>query len=281
MGGGAHPFYFNTSLHYNNDMQSIHLEISSNGHYFLHQGQPFFWLGDTIWSAYNLYSPEEMEYYLKHRQRQGYNVIHTMIVFDGGMDVAVSPANLSGEFPWLENDPSTPNPAYFQKVDQVLQVAQELGLLVAIMPLGGSSGAFVKQKECFTPANAYTYGKWLGERYRQQLNIIWSNGADLPPWEYEEVYTALSRGLLAGSAGYHLISLHPSGGHSSSYFHQANWLSFNIIQTWNDYWNIPAFVLADYQRQPAKPVVLAEGAYEAGPEYPAAPIIPLIVRKQA
>jgi hypothetical protein len=39
--------------------------------------------------------------------------------------------------------------------------------------------------------------------------------------------------------------------------------------------------MADYDRLPVKPVVLAEGAYEAGPEYPSRPITPLIVRKQA
>ena len=40
-------------------------------------------------------------------------------------------------------------------------------------------------------------------------------------------------------------------------------------------------MLADYCRLPVKPVVLAEGAYEDGPEYPSRPITPYVVRKQA
>ncbi len=38
---------------------------------------------------------------------------------------------------------------------------------------------------------------------------------------------------------------------------------------------------ADRALDPAKPVVLAEGAYEDGPEYPLGPITPLISRRQA
>jgi hypothetical protein len=59
--------------------------------------------------------------------------------------------------------------------------------------------------------------------------------------------------------------------------HTEEWLSYNTIQTRSEYWRIPPVVLADYCRLP---VVLAEGAYEYGPEYPRRPIPMLVVGEQ-
>jgi hypothetical protein len=139
----------------------------------------------------------------------------------------------------------------------------------------------VKQQKLFTETNVRAYGRWLGKRYRHVPNLIWVDGFDLKPNEYTELTRALAEGLREGDGGAHPITFHPGGGNSSSYFHKDSWLAYNTIQTWSDYWRIHPLVVADYCRLPVKPVVLAEGAYEAGPEYPTRPITPLIIRKQA
>jgi hypothetical protein len=54
-----------------------------------------------------------------------------------------------------------------------------------------------------------------------------------------------------------------------------------MIETWTEWASIYPAVLADVVRTPVKPVVLAEGAYEDGPEYPLGPITPLLIRRQA
>jgi hypothetical protein len=259
------------------------LSIRANGHYFIKNGAPFFWMGDTNWPLYIRYTPDEMELYLEHRRRQGFTVIHTMIVFDGALDRVMPFTNTDGELPWHGMNPATPNEAYFKTVDLAVQMACQKELLMVIMPLGGSSGSFIHQKKIITPEVARGYGQWLGNRYKNEPNILWANGADLLPWEYESIYRELAAGLQTGEGGAHLISLHPGGrpGISSSYFQQEDWLAANIIQTWSDYWAIYPLVNEDYWRKPVKPVIMAEGAYEAGTEYPTAPITPLIVRQQA
>ena len=257
------------------------LSISSDGHYLTKDNKPFFWMGDTLWPVYNLYSLEETEYYFERRRQQGFNVIHTMIAFDGGPGIVAPASNEAGALPWLNNNPATPNESFFFKVDKVIKIAEEKDIVLVIMPLGGSSGSFVKQKEFFTAKNVRAYGKWIGQRYKNSSNIIWANGADLQPWDYEGVYRELTKGLIEGDDGNHLITFHPCGGYSSNYFHKEDWLAFNIIQTWDFFWQIYPMVSVDYQLTPSKPVVLAEGAYEAGPEYPSAPITPYLVRKQA
>jgi Protein of unknown function (DUF4038)/Putative collagen-binding domain of a collagenase len=256
--------------------------LTPNRHYFVRDGKPFFWLGDTAWTISSSYTPEEAEEYLEHRARQGFTVINVMMVFTGGPG-GVKPAqeNVEGNAPFLNWNPATPNEAFFKNVDRVLAIARRKNLILAIMPCGGSSGAFVKKQKIFTEANVREYGRWLGRRYKEAANLIWVNGFDLKSSEYVEITEALAAGLREGDGGEHLQTFHPGGGNSSSYFQTEDWLSYNTIQTWSDYWRIHSLVLADYCRLPVKPVVLAEGAYEAGPEYPSRPITPLIVRKQA
>jgi hypothetical protein len=257
------------------------LKVSDNGHYFVKDGQPFFWLGDTGWSIVNRYSQEEVEFYLEHRRKQGFSVVHMMGVFDGGPGLKTPATNLDGEVPFLNNNPATPNDKYFRNVDKIIKLAEQKGILVVFQACGGSGGAFVKIKNVITQDNARAYGKWLGERYKQMPNIVWGNGFDLTPWDHEEIAREFAAGLREGDGGAHLISLHPAGGNSSSYFHYEDWLSANIIQVWTHYLRIYPMTYCDYLRSPAKPVIMAEGCYEAGIEYQVKPITPHLVRKQA
>ena len=108
------------------------------------------------------------------------------------------------------------------------------------------------------------------------------NGGDRIPTGFEDVYRELARGLREGDGGAHLITYHPCGWRSSSqFFHGEDWLDFNMIETWTEWSKIYPAVIADALRTPRKPVVLGEGAYEDGPEYPQGPITPLVVRRQA
>ncbi|MFN7998601.1 MAG: DUF4038 domain-containing protein [Bryobacteraceae bacterium] len=255
--------------------------LTTRDHYFVRDGKPFFWLGDTAWTIFNLYSPAEAEEYLEHRARQGFTVENVMMVFTGGPGMSPESKNTTGELPFLNWNPATPNEKFFRNVDRVLAIAASKNLILAIMPCGGSSGAYVKKQKIFTAQNVRQYGRWLGRRYKDAPNLIWVNGFDLKTTEHVDITEALAAGLREGDTGHHLITFHPGGGNSSSFFHTEDWLSYNTIQTWSDYWRIHPLVMADYDRLPVKPVVLAEGAYEAGPEYPSRPITPLIVRKQA
>jgi hypothetical protein len=54
-----------------------------------------------------------------------------------------------------------------------------------------------------------------------------------------------------------------------------------MIETWTEWSKVYPAVIADQLRAPRKPVVMGEGAYENGPEYPQGPITPLVVRRQA
>jgi hypothetical protein len=184
-----------------------------------------------------------------------------------------------GEIPWLDENPATPNPAYFENVDELVELAVDLGLVLGMLP---TWGYYVNDVQTVTIENAFEYGRWLGARYREYPNIIWVLGGDRIPTGFEQVTRQLAAGLRAGDGGAHLISYHPCGERSSAqFFHSEEWLDFNMIETWTAWSRVYPSVQTDTLLSPSKPVILAEGAYEDGPEYPMGPITPLIVRRQA
>jgi hypothetical protein len=99
--------------------------------------------------------------------------------------------------------------------------------------------------------------------------------------EYLPTLRELAAGLQEGDGGRHLITVHPDPSPaSSSFIHEEPWLDFHSIQTWRSVDLIPPMVAHDYSLEPVKPVVMAEGAYEAGTEY-GFDVTPLWIRRQA
>ena len=261
----------------------ISLKVSTNGHYLLKDGAPFFWLGDTIWPAPCAYTEDELEFYFKRRSEQGFTVIHIMVTFVsfGGELFAVKDGETAMNMPmWIDNDPTKPNEEYFKLVDMVVRLAAKYDMILVILPCGGGGGTFVGYNNIITEKNVRAYIQWVAERYKDEPHIIWANGFDLQPWLFEEITNEFVAGIKESGAT-QLMSYHPGGGGTSSFFHQEDWLDINFIQTWADYSIISRMVTADYNRKPYKPVIHVEGAYESGEEYSTFPITSRIVRQQA
>jgi hypothetical protein len=256
------------------------IRVSPNGRYFLDaEGRPFFWLGDTAWPLFAQYSRTEAEAYLANRAAKGLTVIQGVLAWGGGtgFEDPMPGPNALGERPWL-GAPDRPNDAYFRHVDHLLAYAARQGLVLAMLP---TWGYYVNDTGVLNPDNARAYGRWLGARYQESPNVIWVNGGDRIPTGSEDTWRALAQGLREGDGGAHLITYHPCGWrHSAQFWHQEAWLGFNMIETWTEWAKVYPAVLADTFLTPIKPVVLGEGAYENGPEYPQGPITPLIVRRQ-
>ena len=115
------------------------LRVSADGRYFVDgDGQPFFWLGDTAWPLFAQYSRQEAEAYLGDRAEKGFTVIQGVLAWGGGTgyeDKMPGP-NPAGDRPWL-GDPAHPNDAYFRHVDHMARVAQDLGLVLGMLPTWG------------------------------------------------------------------------------------------------------------------------------------------------
>jgi hypothetical protein len=94
-------------------------------------------------------------------------------------------------------------------------------------------GNWWKRGDIFTPQNARAYGRFLGERYKDKP-IIWILGGDHNPDNDREraLIESMAQGIKEGDGGRHLMTFHPRGpGLSSHYFHEADWLDFNMFQS--------------------------------------------------
>jgi hypothetical protein len=137
-----------------------------------------------------------------------------------------------------------------------------------------------RYRQHITVKNARQWAKWLAQRYKDAPNIVWSMTPEARP-EFVPILRELAAGLHAGDGGCHLITFKPDPApYSSSFIHAEPWLDFDAMQTWNSVKLIYPMVTKDYNLKPVKPVLMAEGAYEAGSEYGFA-VTPLWVRRQA
>src|SRR5690606_21129276 len=124
--------------------------------------------------------------------------------------------------------------------------------------------------EIFDTENAYHYGKYIGDRYKKQRNIIWVIGGDRNPRdnsEDAEIWRAMAKGITEAVGGNEnaLMTFHPQTA-SSNWFHNDDWLDFNMLQTSHcadtKVWEK---INADYHRSPVKPIMDAEPMYEEIP----------------
>lgn len=252
------------------------LEVSKNKRYLQTQdGKPFFWLGDTAWELFHRLTREEAETYLKDRADKGFTVIQAVALAELN---GLHDPNPYGELPLENDDPTKPREAYFRHVDFVIDKAAELGLRIALLPTWGDKvfrDRWGVGPEIFTPENARTYGRWIGERYRDRKNIIWVIGGDRNPRNERDVsiWRNMAEGIEEGVGGGDkaLITFHPQPNSiedagSAKWFHQDSWLDFNMFQTGhcreNNVWDR---IQVAYNLSPVKPVLDGETLYEDHP----------------
>jgi hypothetical protein len=242
------------------------LKVSAIRRYFVDQdNKPFFYLGDTCWLLFQRLNRDEVEEYLKDRASKGFNIIQAYVI--RGLDQRHPDGNgsLLGELPFIDRDPTKPNEGFFKNVDFVVNRANELGLVMGLVTMK-SWHVNENPEKVFNEKNAYLFGKFLGERYKNNA-VIWYPGGDSAPGKDEAVWVAIAKGLKDGSGGTHLVSYHGDGQSSSStWFHKANWLDFNSIQLGHG-WAAKTyrFIDKDYALKPAKPTVDMEPPYENHP----------------
>jgi hypothetical protein len=247
------------------------VKVSADGRYFVDEsGKQVFWLGTTQWELIRGYSLDDAKTILAKTKEKGFAFVQVMLmgVGDG------TRANVYGEKPWIDNNPLSPNEAYFKHVDAVVEIAQGHNLAISMTVF------HQRYRKHITVGNARAWGRWIADRYKDVPGIIWSmtpvaEAASLP------VLRELIAGLREGDGGRHLVTAKPDPSpHSSSFMHAEGLLGFHSIQTWGPVELIYPMVTNDYQLTPVMPVLMAEGSYEEGSEY-GYEITPLWIRRQA
>jgi hypothetical protein len=253
------------------------ITAAKDGHHLQYEdGTPFFWLGDTAWELFHRLNREEIKFYLDNRKAKGFTVIQAVVLaeFDG-----LKKPNQEGEVPLIDLDPLKPNEKYFSIVDYTISLAQERGLVIGLLPTWGDkvTKMWGEGPEIFNAANAMSYGRWLGARYKKYSNIIWILGGDRPPQtdslDYRPIWRALAKGIESTYGKKATISYHISGGQNttSTFLHNEAWLDINMMQSSHGsghdvpVWN---WIERDYKLVPLKPTLDSEPNYEDHPVNP-------------
>jgi hypothetical protein len=267
---------FNTALSQENPWQGLSVDlshgrviVSENKRFLVHEdGTPFFYLGDTGWELFHRLNKTDTEKYLENRRAKGFTVIQAVVLAE--LDGLNTP-NAEGNRPLIDNDPLKPNEAYFANVDWVIRKAGEKGIYIGLLPTWGDKvdTKWGKGPVIFNKDNAFIYGQWIGNRYKDYPNVIWINGGDREGGgDNFPVWNALGEGIKSVDKN-HLMTYHPMGENSSSqWFHNSPWLDFNMCQTGHGQRSYAAYlrlVVRDYNLLPVKPCLDGEPRYEDHP----------------
>lgn len=252
------------------DLSHGRLKVSENGRFLVHQdGTPFFWLGDTGWELFHRLDKKDTEKYLENRRSKGFTVIQAVVLAESD---GLNTPNMENEKPLINNDPLKPNEKYFEHVDWVVKKAEEKGIFIGMLPTWGDkwNKKWGTGPQIFNPVNARAYGKFIGNRYKNSVNIIWIMGGDRPiETELQrQTVVAMAEGIREGDGGSHLMTFHPTGGQGSSLLlHNESWLDFNMRQNGHttSYTERYYTTSEDYNLVPVKPVIDGEPVYEDHP----------------
>ena len=160
----------------------------------------------------------------------------------------------------------------------MIDLAARYHLYIALLPTWGDKvfkNYWGVGPEIFNPTTAKSYGKWIGDRYKDRSNIIWVIGGDRDPRDNSQdvaVWRAMAAGVAEGVGGADraLMTFHPQPeqpeASSAKWFHQDQWLDLNMLQTGHCR-DTPVWesITTDYNRNPTKPVVNGESIYEEMP----------------
>jgi hypothetical protein len=162
------------------------LRVSANHRYLEDStGKPFRVQSESAWMMSIKATASDVDRYLADRQTKGFNTFVLMAIvpaYFGG------PNNRAGAAPFTKtNDFSTPNEAYWQFIDTIIDKAAAKGMLVqlAYVYLGYQGAEQGWWREINEPQNTqtvmYNYGVWLGRRYATRKNVFWYTCGDYAP----------------------------------------------------------------------------------------------------
>jgi hypothetical protein len=97
---------------------SFPVRVSSNQRFLIDgRGEPFLLVADTAWSLLTALPADQATRYLNARKAQGFNTILTVLVFPSRGRGMTGVDSVFRAQPFINNDITRPNEAYFEVVD--------------------------------------------------------------------------------------------------------------------------------------------------------------------
>ena len=240
------------------------LRASANNRYLVDQNNtPFLMVGDSPQHLITNLSQQEAAAFMANRRGYGINTlwIDLLCIFTEA-SCNREAKTFDGIVPFLvPGDIATPNPAYFQRVDDVLRIAADHGMVVLLDPIETISWLDILRKN--GTSKAFEYGQYLGNRYKDFPNIIWMHGNDFQSWRNasdDALVQAVARGIRSVDANHiHTVELNYA---TSGSLEDKSWAPLIELNAAYTYFPTYAQVLTEYNRRSFKPVFMVEANYE-------------------
>jgi len=248
---------------------SYPLKVSANGRYLVDQNNlPYLIIGDSPQSLIVNLTDADAEFFIANRMSYGFNTLWINLLcttYTGGRPDG---STIDGILPFTAHigstssyDLTTPNEAYFEHVDEILNLAAQYGMAVLLDPI--ETGGFLTTMRDNGTAKCRIYGRYLGDRYKNFPNIVWMSGNDFQDWgdpNNNSVVKEVASGIQDKDRNHlHTIEL---GFPVSSSLDNASWRSIVKLNATYTYYPTYAELLKDYNRSSFLPNFMVEANYE-------------------
>ena len=258
------------------------LKVSDDRRYLSYNdGTPFLWMGDTVWHASCRAVMSDWKKYIADRSAKHFSVIQ-MATNKGGE------RNPDGNAPFTDpgKDIDHLNPAYWDYVDDMIEYANENGLVVFVVSvmdplhLGYTSLDSDKSNVFIRNFVAHTYGNFVV--YSPIFDLPYDPGhligsKDAVTDAYNASLVDKAGAALKDATSVHLVTAHvgtppkgPSNPIYSDSIYNNSYIDFVGVQTGHNDGKINIcmknalnWVLELYNRTPCKPVLNIESYYDA------------------
>lgn len=180
------------------------LKASANNRYLVDQNStPFLLMGDSPHAMFTNLSLADAATYLQDRQNHGFNALWCEMLDYPYVGGNMNATTYDGIAPFTGGsggtyDISTPNEAYFARVDAMINLAAAHGMVVLLDAL--DNGGWMATFESNGDTKAFNWGQYIGNRYKNFPNIIWIMGNDFQSWQTNSGDNALGINVMAGIA---------------------------------------------------------------------------------
>ena len=230
-------------------------------------GRPFLIVGDSPQALIGELSESQADQFFANREAAGFNSVWINLLCDAYTGCRSDGTTYDGLAPFRRpRDLATPNPAYFSRVDAMVQLAAKHDLAVFLDPI--ETGGWIDVLRRNGLVADYAYGRYLGRRYRRFANIVWLNGNDFQTWRQprdDALVLAVAMGIRsADPSALQTVELNYL---TSTSLDDPRWSGVAQVNAAYTYGPTYAEVLKAYRRSDHVPAFMIEASYEGEHDY--------------
>ncbi len=257
------------------------MKMSTNHRYLVDQNNvPFLMVGDSPQALIANLSEADAEFYFADRQAKGFNTVWINLLCKPYTGCRDDGSTFDGILPFTTSeDLSKPNPSYFARADDMIQLAAQHGLLVLLDPI--ETGGWLSTLQSNGTTKARAYGVYLGNRYKNFPNIVWMSGNDFQSWmtsSDDDLVRAVAEGIQSADPNH--LQTSELNYNASGSLDDSTWAPLIGLDSAYTYYPTYAQVLTEYDRASFRPVFMVEANYEGENNTGQDPSTPEVLRRQ-